>query len=79
MNKIKGLRTLNLFFFPRMIEEMQKKGLVIRNIPPTLPVPAQLSTTPLFVPVSSGEGAEGHFEPASEPISEDSSDEYYMM
>ncbi|XP_067271193.1 uncharacterized protein [Pseudorasbora parva] len=57
----------------RFLEEMQKKGLVVRNVPPVLPaltLPA--SSLLATVPQSGGE------EVANETASEESSDEYYQ-
>ncbi|KAK7146648.1 hypothetical protein R3I93_014188 [Phoxinus phoxinus] len=58
----------------RLLEEMQKKGLVVRNIPPVLPAPT-LPSLPPCAPQSPGEGAD---EPDDDPASEDSSGEDYQ-
>ncbi|XDV25590.1 hypothetical protein PO909_029483 [Leuciscus waleckii] len=56
-----------------MVEEMTKRGLVVRNIPPYLPAPSS-------VPQSSLRDAESvQPEPEPEPPSDDSSEEYYQM
>ncbi|XP_056312301.1 uncharacterized protein LOC130223480 [Danio aesculapii] len=60
----------------RMIAEMQSRGLVINNLPSLLPEPARSTTS--SVSQSSGEGAEGPVEPPNEPLSDDSSGEYYQ-
>ncbi|XP_056312309.1 uncharacterized protein LOC130223490 [Danio aesculapii] len=60
----------------RMIAEMQSRGLVINNLPSLLPEPAQSTTS--SVSQSSGEGAEGPVEPPYEPLSDESSGEYYQ-
>ncbi|XP_056310767.1 uncharacterized protein LOC130222165 isoform X2 [Danio aesculapii] len=60
----------------RMIAEMQSRGLVINNLPSLLPEPAQSTTS--SVSQSSGEGAEGPVEPPNEPLSDESSGEYYQ-
>ncbi len=60
-----------------MIEEMQSRGLVINNLPPVLPDPAQPSTS--SVPQSSGKVAESApVKPPSEPSSDESSGDYYQ-
>ncbi|KAK7157062.1 hypothetical protein R3I94_006962 [Phoxinus phoxinus] len=56
-----------------LLEEMDRKGLVVRNIPPLLPAPSS-------VPHSSTRDAESEPEPDAEPeaASETSSEEYYQ-
>ncbi|XP_077073372.1 uncharacterized protein LOC143724280 [Siphateles boraxobius] len=53
-----------------LLEEMDRKGLVVRNFPPLLPAPSS-------GPQSSTREAESE-PPAVEPASDDSSEEYYQ-